>query len=123
MPCINIDGEEIGAPIDGRFPDWQRVTPRSVSGERAWIDPRYAMEAQRALNLIAGRPLEGLNGTWFENGTAPSVLTLAGTDTIIVCMPYRETVGAACRADAAIAEVLGGTLVDFGTAKKGKKSA
>ncbi len=76
-------------PLDGTYPDYKRVIPRTVSGESAWYQPEY-------LQLIDDAAADlGLkkNYSFRFNGTGSSLATI-GNDMIAVIMPMRDMLSA-----------------------------
>jgi DNA polymerase-3 subunit beta len=80
--------------VDGRFPDYDRVIPRTVSGLAAEYNPEYLADARDALGLWLGIG----NGTahvrtYFNGGAdradAACVVTGAGVAALAVVMPMR----------------------------------
>lgn len=75
-------------PIDGRYPDYERVMPREVSGEMVNFDPALSSLAARALAKVAstsGVPMIDHNG----NAGAIMAYTGTGERAIAVLMPLR----------------------------------
>jgi DNA polymerase-3 subunit beta len=87
---INAGGANITAPlIDGQFPDWRRVVPRTVTGLASQIDADYLHAMKKAHKLLGGSysPTVAHNGAETGDGGAARVLLAA--DAIGVIMPLR----------------------------------
>lgn len=87
---INVGGANITAPlIDGQFPDWRRVVPRTVTGLASQIDADYLHAMKKAHKLLGGSysPTVAHNGAETGDGGAARVLLAAGA--IGVIMPLR----------------------------------
>jgi len=87
---INVGGANITAPlIDGQFPDWRRVVPRTVTGLASQIDADYLHAMKKAHKLLGGSysPTVAHNGAETGDGGAARVLLAA--DAIGVIMPLR----------------------------------
>lgn len=65
------------------MPDFMAVVPRTVSGERAYLDHKYLRAFDQAASLLSKRVT---TCRWYENGDRPAV-TLSITDAIGVLMP------------------------------------
>lgn len=87
-PVISVDGIT-GAPIDGKYPDWRRVAPATVSGEPSTYNPEYLLAAHKALDMACGRGGQPYCNEMSTNGNAPGVLTCADGDAAVVIMPMR----------------------------------
>lgn len=76
-------------PVDGIYPDYKRVIPRTVSGESAWYQPEYVRRIEDAAEDL------GLSKSYsFRfNGRGSSLATI-GNDMIVVIMPMRDMVTA-----------------------------
>ena len=87
---INVGGANITAPlIDGQYPDWRRVVPRTVTGLASQIDADYLHAMKKAHKLLGGSysPTIAHNGAETGDGGAARVLLAAGA--IGVIMPLR----------------------------------
>ena len=87
---INVGGANITAPlIDGQYPDWRRVVPRTVTGLASQIDADYLHAMKKAHKLLGGSysPTIAHNGAETGDGGAARVLLAA--DAIGVIMPLR----------------------------------
>jgi DNA polymerase-3 subunit beta len=87
---INAGGANITAPlIDGQYPDWRRVVPRTVTGLASQIDADYLHAMKKAHKLLGGSysPTVAHNGAETGDGGAARVLLAA--DAIGVIMPLR----------------------------------
>jgi hypothetical protein len=81
------DAEIWTTPIDGKFPDYERMIPSAVSGELGQFDAELLVQCQRALRLYAS----GLTVNPFlqHNGTSAGVMSSDATDAIVIIMPWR----------------------------------
>ena len=65
-PTITITGATttVGAPIDGKFPDYRRIIPASTSGEVAQYQPDYISGFGDICKLLGGQygPYINYNG-------------------------------------------------------------
>lgn len=73
-----------GKLIEGRFPDWRRVIPRKVSGERAHFNAEYLMDAHKAAEDLGCKFSPPIG----HNGDGPAILELR-EDVLAVIMPVR----------------------------------
>lgn len=80
-------GNIVFTAIDGRFPDWQKLVPQSVTGEIAYYNPEYLVDARDALRTY----YENRTGEYWlnHNGLSPGVMQ-ADTDAMILIMPMRS---------------------------------
>lgn len=79
-------GSVVFGGVNGKFPDWQKLVPQSVTGETAYYNPEYLVDARDALRTYyENRTRE----YWLNhNGTSPGVMQ-ADTDAMILIMPMR----------------------------------
>ena len=84
-------GLQITVPaINGRFPDYRRVIPESISGEPAQFDPDLMARICKALRLAVDAGPKAC--TYVEyNGTSSALVSVKGCSeqAIAVCMPWR----------------------------------
>jgi DNA polymerase-3 subunit beta len=80
-------GTQIFTPIDGKFPDYSRVIPATVSGELAQFDADLLARGLKALRAYFG--LEKLVPTLHHNGTGGAVLSGESRDALVVVMPWQ----------------------------------
>jgi DNA polymerase-3 subunit beta len=91
-PEVEITGATtlVTAPIDGRYPDWRRVLPRTASGVRAPFDGRLIGRVTKAYDYMNDKP------TYFQltihhNGpTGAALITGWKGDGLGVIMPMRD---------------------------------
>ncbi len=76
-------------PVDGKFPDYQRVIPQSVSGEKAVFMPELLVRGSKAINLAVGG-----RGDLQHNGSSAAVMTSSSESVIVVVMPMRDQIHA-----------------------------
>lgn len=76
-----------GETIDGRFPDFRRVIPSTVTGEPAQFNPLYLGTLGKAYTLLHGNkpPLVGIG----YNGAAAALIDLGDEDFVGVLMPLQ----------------------------------
>lgn len=72
-------------PVDGVYPDYKRVIPRTVSGESAWYQPEYLQRVEDAAADLGRK-----NGYTFCPNGSNSSLAKIGMDMIAVIMPMRD---------------------------------
>jgi DNA polymerase-3 subunit beta len=73
-----------GAPVDGTYPDWRRVIPRSTSGEIAQYQMDYLADFGAVCKLLGGKYSPFIH----HNGSSGAVITNLGP-AIGVVMPLR----------------------------------
>lgn len=73
-----------GKLIDGKFPDWRKVIPAKVSGERAHFNTEYLMECHKARADLGSKFSPAIG----HNGEAPAIFELR-EDVLAVLMPMR----------------------------------
>jgi DNA polymerase-3 subunit beta len=76
-----------GAPVDGTYPDWRRVIPRSTSGEIAQYQMDYLADFGAVCKLLGGKYSPVIH----HNGSSGAVITNLGP-AIGVVMPLRINV-------------------------------
>lgn len=74
-----------GQLIDGKFPDWRKVVPRSTSCNVAQFDHELVAAFGKAHGLLGGKHSPAI----FHNGNGAARVQLAG-DSIGVLMPMRS---------------------------------
>lgn len=74
----------VTAPIDGKFPDWRRVLPKTVSGEPAQYNPEYVSGFGDICKLLGGKYGPHIN----HNGSSAAPVTNLGP-ALGVIMPLR----------------------------------
>lgn len=86
-------GNTIFQAIDGKFPDYNRVIPKEVSGYKACYDPELLVKVYKAIQLITNEP-----PTLQQNGDSVAVLQIfklnrsGGEHENVICliMPWRQ---------------------------------
>jgi DNA polymerase-3 subunit beta len=80
-------GDTVFAPIDAKFPDFRRVIPTSVSGERGDFNPELLVRGNDALREYFGNKkiIYRLN----NNGKDAGVMCGNSRDAVVVVMPMR----------------------------------
>jgi len=81
-----VNGPETvsGKVIDGRFPEWRRVIPSTLTGESSQIAPDYYKDAFEIYRLINGKDRAAL----YYNGNSAAVVP-CGANAFHVVMPVR----------------------------------
>jgi DNA polymerase-3 subunit beta len=85
-------GEHVCKPIDGSFPDWRRVVPRSVDGKLAHFNPSYLVDFDKIAALLNGARSDRDRTELAHNGQGPALVTFPGAlaeTTFGVIMPLR----------------------------------
>jgi len=85
-------GDTIFTPIDGTFPGYEFIVPKSVSGETAQFNPEYVAALGKANKLLGGT---AENVTIGYNGDKPALVTGSGFkahNALAVIMPLRSAV-------------------------------
>ena len=75
-------------PVDGKFPDYQRVIPSSLSGEVSFINAEYLYDAAKALALIDGAKKQYAPYIAY-NGNAPAIAYGGSDEALVLLMPMR----------------------------------
>lgn len=83
--AFNISTVEV-AEIDGKFPEYRRVFPTQVSGERAVYPPQHHARVQKAATLVGGQSVVAYIA---QNGTGAGVAVLP-KDIVAVVMPRKD---------------------------------
>lgn len=73
-----------GLVCDGRFPDWRRVIPTSVSGEASSFQNEYLADFDKIARLLCGG-----NCKVMQNGTSGALVRFATDQAVGVVMPLR----------------------------------
>lgn len=76
-------------PVDGRYPDIDRVVPHAVSNELAQYNGDYLATCQKALRLCADN--NNLHPHMAHNGQSAGVMSSIETDTYAIIMPLRTS--------------------------------
>ena len=74
-------------PVDGKFPDYRRVIPQSITGEPACYQPQYLQRIQDAAYDL-GNAKEGGFGMGY-NGNSAAVCPI-NDDCVAIVMPLRQ---------------------------------
>ena len=72
--------------VDGRFPDWRRVTPASASNEPAQYQPEYLASFGKIGELFGGKNVKCVV---HYNGTGAALVTFPCSEAVGVVMPLR----------------------------------
>ena len=75
--------------VDGKFPEWRRVIPQTVTGEVAQFNPQYLADAQEALAIYQGLKPLNLIFKVAHNGDSPAVCTTGDDSVLVIVMPLR----------------------------------
>jgi DNA polymerase-3 subunit beta len=85
---VTLSGEFPFTPIDGKFPEYERVIPQAPkTHEVAQFDPDLLMRARDALRTYSGQNLRGFHLT--HNGESAAVYSGDGINALVVVMPFR----------------------------------
>ena len=79
----------MGAPVDGRFPDWRRVIPEKASGESAQFDARLVARFGDIYDALGGSKKACMPIIHY-NGVGAALVSNLGHDALGVVMPLRE---------------------------------
>ena len=97
---ITIDGTEcrtathISKLIDGKFPNWRRIYPRTLAGKAGvQFDKELLVQITKA-NKALGVKSAGGYPIWTDDKESAAVAVLAGGEAHVVIMPIRETASA-----------------------------
>lgn len=77
--------DSMGKTIEGRFPDWSKVTPAKVSGEPAHFNPDYLADFKKAAEILGDK--SGCFPFGYNGGSA--AIAQLRSDVIGVLMPMR----------------------------------
>jgi hypothetical protein len=78
------------APIDGRYPDWRRVLPRTASGVPAPLDGRLIARIAKAYDYMNEKPRLFQLSIHHNGPTGASLITGWKGDGLGVIMPMRD---------------------------------
>lgn len=70
--------------VDGKYPDWRRVIPDSLTGETACYDFKYLACCQKAAEILGNRYCAILH-----NGNSPGVVDFSNDGFMAIVMPMR----------------------------------
>lgn len=79
--------------IDGKFPPYERVVPRTVSGEAGNYNPQYLVDANKALALYAGKDPSKSFARVSQNGPDKACLITSSATALCIVMPMRTDDG------------------------------
>lgn len=82
ISCDWVGQSIITRAVDGKFPDYRRVIPKTLDGQPCWINPDYLARIVDAAKDIGAGFTFGFNG----NG---SNMAQIGSDMVAVVMPIR----------------------------------
>jgi DNA polymerase III subunit beta len=85
----NLCGGITYTPIDGRFPDWRRVTPTAADGTVVTFDPDLLARVKAAAMDLGYREVAASCLPINYNGHGANVITLEEASAIAVVMPTR----------------------------------
>lgn len=78
---LEVAGMRVSAmAIDGRYPDWRQIVPRSLPGEVAQFNPSLLVRFQRAAAALKGKAYRGDEGISLGFDGERAVVTLPGED-------------------------------------------
>ena len=85
---IDYSGQAfIFRPVDGKFPDYRRVIPQSITGEAACYQPEYLQRVQDAAADLVNAKTAGFGMGY--NGNSAAVCSI-NPDCLAVIMPLRQ---------------------------------
>jgi DNA polymerase-3 subunit beta len=84
--------------IDGRFPDWRRVMPKSANNEPAQFNSDYFASFGKVAALLGASTKTGVTAVIHHNGTGAALVTFPASEALGGIMP--------CRVDAAAGSVV-----------------
>ena len=94
MLALNLDGANsrlgsiVFSPVEGRFPEYRRVIPATVSGEAAQFDPQFTAAFSKIAKSLGSRS----NPVIRHNGEGSAIVQILGCEGFIgVMMPWRFT--------------------------------
>jgi DNA polymerase-3 subunit beta len=79
--------------VDGRFPDWRRVMPKSATNELAQFNSDYLASFGKVAELLGAKTKTGATAIIHHNGADAALVTFPASEALGVIMP--------CRVDAA----------------------
>ena len=79
-------GATIFAPVDGRFPDWQKIVPSKTDGAIAQFDPRLLVNCAKALGDWQQSKKPALPYV-AHNGNSAAIVTTSDETAFCVVMP------------------------------------
>jgi len=77
--------------IEGRYPDWRRIVPRTVSGAATQLDPEKLLQVKEAMQAVCGKK----RGRYWpvhvnQNGADQgAMVTCSDIHTFAIVMPWR----------------------------------
>jgi DNA polymerase-3 subunit beta len=75
--------------VDGRFPDWRRVTPATASGIPAQFNSDYLGAFGKVAELLGAKTKTGVTAVIHYNGTGAALVTFPTSQALGVIMPCR----------------------------------
>jgi DNA polymerase III subunit beta len=76
--------------IDGKFPDYERVIPLTVSGEAGCYNMHYLADLAKVAGRTAGKMDRGNGYTLYQNGESPALFVFHDIEAFGVQMPMRD---------------------------------
>ena len=89
LSCEVLGATFKAVPVDGKFPDYQRVIPSSLSGEVSFINSEYLYDAAKALALIDGAKKQYAPYIAY-NGNGPAIAYGGSDEALVILMPMRS---------------------------------
>lgn len=77
----------IFAPLEGKYPDYERVIPTACDGQVAQFDPELLTKAQDALRAYYDSPR--MVTTLHHNGPGCAAVSGNGPDAVVTVMPWK----------------------------------
>jgi len=75
--------------VDGRYPDWRRVTPTSANNEPAQFNSDYLASFGKVAALLGASTKTGVTAVIHHNGTGAALVTFPTSEALGVIMPLR----------------------------------
>jgi DNA polymerase-3 subunit beta len=77
----------VGQAVDGRYPDWRRVVPESVTGQPSQLDPTYVGDMGKVSKELGSR--QGYIHTSHNGESGATVVRFSDGDVMGLIMPIR----------------------------------
>lgn len=77
-------------PIDGKFPDWRKVLPKTVSRQRGQFNGQYLYELVRVGRIVSLSHQNKYSYTIVHNGEGAAIATFDDPNFVVAIMPMRD---------------------------------